>query len=95
MTSNLQSLQSLLHDISDLGTVAEDQDVNRIAGFDPLLEQARSLGVAVQAPTTLGRLRQAVEAACAAEARESAASPGHELAAHVLANPAGIPGDGP
>ena len=95
MNSNLQSLRSLLLDISELGGVAEDQDVNHIDSFDPLLQQAHSLGVQLQGPTTLGALRRAVESACATESDDSDTAYPHALADHLLGNVSGVPGDGP
>jgi hypothetical protein len=95
MSSNLQLLRSLLLDISELGGVAEDQDVNHIDSFDPLLERAHSLGVQLHAPTTLGALRSAVESACASEDDDSDGKAPHDQTAHILGNVDGVPGDGP
>ena len=92
MNANLESLRSLLLDISELGGVAEDQDVNHIDSFDPLLERARSLGLRLDGPTTLGVLRRAVEAACGADA--DTVLP-HAETAIILGNTTGVPGDGP
>jgi hypothetical protein len=97
MTAKLQALQSLLVDIADLGAVAEDQGINKIPSFDPLLEKARSLGIDITAPTTLDDLRTAVENACEAvkaepEAKNPAAAAG---AKPIFGNKNGIPGDGP
>jgi len=98
MTANLEALQSLLLEISELGAAAEDKGVTKIPSFDPIVEKARGLGIDISAPTTLDDLRAAVENACeqgkdGANPAEAAANP--VAATRILGNQAGMPGDGP
>lgn len=92
MNSNLQCLRSQLLEISDLGTVSDDQDINRIGSFTALLEQARSLGIVLDRVTTLGQFRRAVEHASSSEPQPYVAG---SLADQILGNASGIPGEGP
>lgn len=66
MGAQTHQLQELLVEIIDLGTVAEDQGINKITPCDPLIERAQSLGVPIEAPMTLGELRDIIEHACSA-----------------------------
>lgn len=99
MNANLEELESLLAEISELGAAADDKGVNKIPSFDPILAKARCFGVDVPAPVpTLDDLRTAVENACEVlkTAPGDAGSAAHPMAAtKILGNQAGMPGDGP
>ena len=98
MTADLEALQSLLAEISELGAVAEDKGVTKIPSFDPIAEKARSFGIDIPAPATLDDLRTAVENACElvkAARTETAPAADPITSTSILGNQAGIPGDGP
>jgi hypothetical protein len=98
MSVDLQAMESLLLEICEEGAEAEDKGINRIPSFDPLIAKARYLGIDVPVPATLDDLRSAVENACEAaksETDEAASGKPVIVAAKILGNEAGIPGDGP
>lgn len=96
MNANAEALRSLLADISELGAVAEDQGINRIPSFDPMVERAHGLGLEVPSPATLDDLFAVVEAAYA-DLEVGATRPNGDPSPSnpALGNTRGVPGAGP
>lgn len=98
MTANLQALESLLSELSEVGAMLEEKEITSAPSLTPLVAKAQSLGIRISSDANLDDLRSAVEEACE---RVKSGGIGLETSARpistkeILGNTSGIPGEGP
>lgn len=98
MTANLELLESLLAELSEMGATLEEKGITPVSSLTPLVAKAQHLGIRIPSAASLDDLRSAVEAACeglriGGVGMETA---GHPISTkEILGNASGIPGEGP
>lgn len=98
MTANLEALESLLVEISEMGATLEEKEITSVPSLTALVAKARHLGLHIPNSASLDDLRSAVEEACE---RLKTGRTGMETAGHpistkeILGNAFGVPGEGP
>ena len=98
MTANLQVLESLLSELSEVGALLEEKGITSAPSLTPLVAKAQTHGIRISSEANLDDLRAAVEAACG---RLKNRGIGLETSARpisteeILGNTSGIPGEGP
>ena len=98
MTANLEALESLLVELSEIGATLEEKEITSMPSLTPLVAKAQHLGLHIPNSTSLDDLRSAVEDACerlktGRTGRETAGQP--ISTKEILGNASGIPGEGP
>lgn len=98
MTANLEALESLLSELSEMGATLEEKEITAAPSLTPLVAKAQHLGIRIHSTANLDDLRSAVEQACE---QLRTGKVGMETAEHpistkeILGNASGIPGEGP
>ena len=65
MAANLELLESLLVELSEMGATLEEKGITSMPSLTPLVAKAQSLGIRIPSTVSLDDLRSAVEEACA------------------------------
>ena len=97
MAANLELLESLLVELSEMGATLEEKGITPAPSLAPVVVKAQHLGIRIPSAANLDDLRSAVEEAC-----EQLRTPGvgMKTAGHPLptkeipGNASGIPGEG-
>jgi hypothetical protein len=98
MAANLELLESLLAELSEMGATLEEKGISSVPSLTPLVAKAQHLGIRIPSTANLDDLRSAVEHACEQLRTEGV---GIETAGRIistkeiLGNASGIPGEGP
>jgi hypothetical protein len=98
MTANLEALESLLSELSELGATLEEKEITSAPSLTPLVAKAQSLGLHIPSEVSLDDLRSAVEEACERlrTGRTGMETSGAPISTkEILGNAFGIPGEGP
>lgn len=98
MAANLELLESLLVELSEVGATLEEKGITSPPSLTPFAAKAQHLGIRIPRTANLDDLRSAVEQACE---RLRNGGVGMEFSGHpistkeILGNSSGIPGEGP
>ena len=98
MAANLELLESLLAELSEMGATLEEKGITSVPSLTPLIAKAQLLGIRIPSGANLDDLRSAVEEACERLRTGGVGmeSPGHPISTkEILGNASGIPGEGP
>ena len=98
MAANLEQLETLLAELSEMGAALEEKGITSVPPLTPLLAKAQHLGIPVPGTANLDDLRSAVEEACERLRGEGTATETGEhpiSTKEILGNASGIPGEGP